>query len=144
MKTFMAKANETESKWYVVDATGKTLGRLASQVAAIIRGKHRPDFTPHVDAGDHVIVLNAEKIHLTGNKLRDKKYYRHSGYPGGIKVRTAGDMLNRNPDRLIKLAVWGMLPHNSLGRKMMRKVRVFKGNEHPHQAQTPENLELKY
>jgi len=120
------------------------LGRLASQVAAILKGKHKPIYTPHVDTGDHVIVINAEKINLTGKKLHSKRYYRHSGYPGGLKSITAGDLLNRYPERVIRAAVWGMIPHNRLGRKMFKKLKVYAGPEHPHQAQKPEKLELKY
>ncbi|HAI52019.1 MAG: 50S ribosomal protein L13 [Limnochordia bacterium] len=144
MKTYAAKPQEVERKWYVVDAEGQTLGRLASQVAAILKGKHKPIYTPHVDTGDHVIVINAEKINLTGKKLHSKRYYRHSGYPGGLKSITAGDLLNRYPERVIRAAVWGMIPHNRLGRKMIKKLKVYAGPEHPHQAQKPEKLELKY
>ena len=144
MKTYTAKPQEVERKWYVVDANGQTLGRLATQVAMILRGKHRPTYTPHVDTGDHVIIINAEKIHLTGKKLQDKKYYRHSGYPGGIKSVTAGEVLQRHPERVIKAAVWGMIPHNKLGRQMIKKLKVYAGAEHPHEAQMPEALVLKY
>lgn len=144
MKTYVAKPHEVERKWYVVDAEGQTLGRLATQVATILKGKHKPIYTPHVDTGDHVIVINAEKIHLTGNKLQDKKYYRHSGYVGGIKSTTAGELLNRHPERVIEAAVWGMLPHNRLGRQMIKKLQVYAGDKHPHQAQQPETLVLKY
>lgn len=144
MKTFAAKPQEVERKWYVVDAEGQTLGRLASQVATILRGKHKPTYTPHVDTGDHVIIINAEKIHLTGNKLANKRYYRHSGYVGGIKSTTAGELLNRHPERVIRAAVWGMIPHNKLGRQMIKKLKVYAGPDHPHQAQMPEALELKY
>jgi len=144
MKTYTAKPHEVERKWYVVDAEGQTLGRLATQVATILKGKHKPIYTPHVDTGDHVIVINAEKIHLTGNKLQDKKYYRHSGYPGGIKSVTAGEVLNRHPERVIEAAVWGMIPHNKLGRQMIKKLKVYAGAEHPHEAQMPETLVLKY
>lgn len=143
MKTYMATKETVERKWYVIDATDKTLGRLASQIAVILRGKHKPTYTPHVDTGDHVIVINAEKIKLTGNKLHDKKYYRHSGYPGGLKVRTAADLLNSSrPEKVLKLAVRGMLPHNRLGRKMFKKLKVYAGNEHPHSAQQPEQLDI--
>jgi len=143
VKTYMATKETVERKWYVIDATDKTLGRLASQIAVILRGKHKPTYTPHVDTGDHVIVINAEKIKLTGNKLHDKKYYRHSGYPGGLKVRTAADLLNSSrPERVLKLAVRGMLPHNRLGRKMFKKLKVYAGNEHPHSAQQPEQLDI--
>ena len=144
MKTYTAKPHEVERKWYVVDAEGQTLGRLATQVATILKGKHKPIYTPHVDTGDHVIVINAEKIHLTGKKLQDKKYYRHSGYPGGIKSVTAGEVLNRHPERVIEAAVWGMIPHNKLGRQMIKKLKVYAGAEHPHEAQMPETLVLKY
>ncbi|NCU18122.1 50S ribosomal protein L13 [Pallidibacillus pasinlerensis] len=141
--TYMAKPNEIERKWYVVDAAGQTLGRLASEVASILRGKHKPTYTPHVDTGDHVIILNASQIKLTGKKLSDKIYYRHSHYPGGLKETTAGEMLEKHPERLIELAVKGMLPKNSLGRKMGKKLHVYAGSEHPHQAQQPETLELR-
>lgn len=141
--TYMAKASEIERKWYVIDAEGQTLGRLASQVATILRGKHKPTYTPHVDTGDHVIIVNAEKIKLTGNKLNDKIYYRHSGYAGGLKMRTAGQMLDRQPEKVIELAVKGMLPKGPLGRKMFKKLHVYAGPEHPHQAQQPENYELR-
>ncbi len=143
VKTYMATKESVQRKWYLIDATDKTLGRLASQIASILRGKHKPIYTPHVDTGDHVIVINAEKIRLTGNKLQDKKYYHHSGYPGGLKVRTAADLLNSGrPERVLKLAVWGMLPHNRLGRKMFKKLKVYAGNEHPHSAQQPETLDI--
>ncbi|AWI10880.1 50S ribosomal protein L13 [Caldifermentibacillus hisashii] len=141
--TYMAKPQEIERKWYVVDAAGQTLGRLASEVASILRGKHKPTYTPHVDTGDHVIIINAEKIELTGNKLADKKYYRHSQHPGGLKVRTADEMRTNYPERMLELAVKGMLPKNSLGRQMFKKLHVYAGPEHPHQAQKPENYELR-
>lgn len=144
MKTYMAKPSEVTRTWYLIDAKDKTLGRLASQVAAILKGKHKPTYTPHVDAGDHVIIINADKIRLTGKKLQDKKYYRHSGYPGGIKEITAGDLLQRHPERVIKTAVWGMLPHNRLGRKMIKKLKIYAGDQHPHEAQQPVTYELKY
>ena len=144
MKTYMAKPSEVTRQWYVIDAKDQTLGRLASQVAAILKGKHLPTYTPHVDTGHHVIIINAEKIHLTGKKLQDKKYYRHSGYPGGIKEITAGELLRRHPERVIKAAVWGMLPHNRLGRKMIKKLKIYAGDQHPHAAQQPESYELKY
>jgi large subunit ribosomal protein L13 len=139
----MAKANEVERKWYIIDAEGKTLGRLASEAASIIRGKHKPDFTPHVDTGDFVIVLNASKIVLTGKKLQNKMYYRHSQYPGGLKTTSAGDMLKTKPERVIELAVYGMLPKNRLGDAMKTKLKVYAGAEHPHQAQLPEVWELR-
>ncbi|MEK3883776.1 50S ribosomal protein L13 [Paenibacillus sp. PL2-23] len=141
--TYMAKPNEVERKWFVIDAEGKTLGRLASEAASLIRGKHKPQFTPHVDTGDFVIVINAEKIVLTGNKLADKKYYRHSMHPGGLKVTPAGEMLKNKPERVIEFAVHGMLPKNRLGNKMKLKLKVYAGAEHPHQAQNPEVYELR-
>ncbi|PYZ95623.1 50S ribosomal protein L13 [Alteribacter lacisalsi] len=141
--TYMAKAQEVERKWYVVDAEGQTLGRLASEVASILRGKHKPTFTPHVDTGDHVILINAEKIHLTGNKLADKMYYRHSQHPGGLKSMTAQEMRDRKPVKMLELAVKGMLPKGSLGRQQGKKLHVYAGSEHPHQAQQPENYELR-
>ena len=141
--TFMANAQNIERKWYVVDAEGKTLGRLATEVAAILRGKHKPTFTPHVDTGDHVIILNASKIQLTGNKLHDKIYYRHSLHPGGLKTRTALEMRTNYSERMLELAIKGMLPKNSLGRQMFRKLHVYAGSEHPHQAQQPEVYELR-
>ncbi|SFM34482.1 large subunit ribosomal protein L13 [Paenibacillus sp. 1_12] len=141
--TYMAKANEVERKWYIVDATDKTLGRLASEVAALIRGKHKPQFTPHVDTGDFVIVINAEKIHLTGKKLQNKMYYRHSMYTGGLKVTSAQDMIANKPERVLELAIFGMLPKNRLGDAMKTKLKVYAGSEHPHQAQQPEVWELR-
>ncbi|SFK13076.1 MULTISPECIES: 50S ribosomal protein L13 [Bacillus] len=141
--TFMAKANEVERKWYVVDAEGQTLGRLASEVASILRGKNKPTFTPHVDTGDHVIIINAEKIHLTGNKLNDKIYYRHTNHPGGLKQRTALEMRTNYPVQMLELAIKGMLPKGRLGRQMSKKLNVYAGAEHPHQAQKPEVYELR-
>ena len=141
--TFMAKGHEVERKWLVVDAEGQTLGRLASEVAAILRGKHKPTFTPNVDTGDHVIIINAEKIHLTGNKLQDKIYYRHTLYTGGLKQRTAGEMKEKYPTQMLELAIKGMLPKNSLGRKMFGQLNVYAGAEHPHAAQQPEAYELR-
>ncbi|MBA4537048.1 50S ribosomal protein L13 [Bacillus aquiflavi] len=141
--TFMAKANEIERKWYVVDAEGKTLGRLSTEVALLLRGKHKPIYTPHVDTGDHVIIINAEKIELTGNKLNDKLYYRHSQYPGGLKSRTALEMRTKYPEKMLELAVRGMLPKGILGRQMFKKLHVYAGSEHPHQAQKPEVYELR-
>ena len=142
MKTFMAKPQEVERKWYVVDAEGKPLGRLASEVAAILRGKNKPIFTPHVDTGDHVIVLNAEKVLLTGNKLDQKLYRHHSLHPGGMKEIKYRHLMAKHPERAIELAVKGMLPKNSLGRQMFRKLKVYAGPEHDHQAQKPEVLDL--
>jgi large subunit ribosomal protein L13 len=141
--TFMAKATEMNRKWFIVDAEGKTLGRLASEVASIIRGKHKPEFTPHIDSGDYVIVLNASKIHLTGKKLQNKMYYRHSMFQGGLKVTPAHEMLQKKPERMIELAVHGMLPKNRLGDRMKLKLNVYAGNEHPHEAQKPEVWELR-
>jgi len=142
MKSFMANAATVERKWYVVDAEGKTLGRLAAEVAKVLRGKNKPTFTPHVDTGDHVIVINAAKVALTGKKLVQKTYFRHSGYPGGTTFTPAGQMLESKPERVIELAVRGMLPKNSLGRQMYRKLQVYRGAEHPHAAQLPEVLEI--
>ncbi|OMP67916.1 50S ribosomal protein L13 [Domibacillus epiphyticus] len=141
--TYMAKAGEIDRKWFVIDAEGKTLGRLSSEVASILRGKHKPTFTPHVDTGDHVIILNASKIELTGNKLQGKIYYRHSMYPGGLKTRTAQDMRDKNPERMLELAIKGMLPKGSLGRQMFKKLHVYAGAEHKHEAQQPEVYELR-
>lgn len=142
MKTFSAKKGEVERNWVVVDAQGQVLGRLASQVAHILRGKDKATFTPHVDTGDFVVVVNAEKIVLTGNKLDDKVYYRHSGYPGGIKGITARDLLEKSPEELVKKAVKGMLPKNSLGRSIYGKLRVYSGPDHPHDAQQPRKVTL--
>ncbi len=141
--TFMANESNIERKWYVLDASGQRLGRLSSEVAAILRGKHKPTFTPHVDCGDHVIIINANQIELTGKKLTDKIYYRHSMYPGGLKQRTALEMRTKYSERMIELAIKGMLPKGPLGSQMFRKLNVYAGNEHPHQAQKPEVLELK-
>ncbi|MDP4161672.1 MAG: 50S ribosomal protein L13 [Bacillota bacterium] len=141
--TFMANANNIERKWYVIDAEGKTLGRLTSEVASILRGKHKPTFTPNVDTGDNVIIINASKIHLTGKKLTDKIYYRHTMHPGGLRTRTALEMRTNYPERMLELAIKGMLPKNSLGRQMFRKLHVYAGSEHPHQAQQPEVYELR-
>ena len=140
--TFMAKAAEVDRKWFIVDAEGKTLGRLAAEVAKVLRGKNKPIFTPHVDTGDFVIIINAEKVVLTGKKLVQKTYFRHSGYVGGTTFTTAGKMLADKPERVLELAVKGMLPKNTLGRQMYRKLKVYKGAQHPHEAQQPETLEL--
>lgn len=142
MKTESIKAQDVERKWYIVDATDQTLGRMSTRIATTLRGKHKPYFTPHVDCGDFVIVINAEKIHVTGNRLDDKKYYRHSGYPGGLKVRTLRQMLSRSPETVIHEAVRRMLPKKALGRQMIKKLKVYAGPEHPHEAQQPEVLEL--
>jgi large subunit ribosomal protein L13 len=139
----MANANNIERKCYVVDAEGKTLGRLASEVASILRGKHKPTFTPNVDTGDNVILINAEKIELTGKKLTDKIYYRHSMFPGGLKTRTALEMRTNYPEKMLELAIKGMLPKGPLGRQMYKKLHVYAGNEHPHEAQQPEVYELR-
>jgi large subunit ribosomal protein L13 len=138
----MPKAAEIQREWYVVDAAGKTLGRLATRIATILRGKHKPGYTPHLDMGDYVIVVNAEKVMLTGRKRQQKVYYRHSGYMGGLKEISFERMLAEFPERVIRLAVRGMLPHNSLGRRMLKKLKVYAGPDHPHQAQQPESLEL--
>jgi len=142
MKTFMAKPQEVERKWLIVDASGKPLGRLASEVAKLLRGKHKPNYTPHVDTGDHVIVLNAEKVVLTGKKLEQKMYRHYSGYPGGMKEIKYRHFMATRPERAVELAIKGMLPKNSLGRAMYRKLKVYKGSEHEHQAQKPEAIEL--
>ena len=142
--TFIAKPAEIERKWYVIDAEGHTLGRLSSEIAKILRGKHKPIFTPHVDTGDHVIVINAEKIKVTGNKLEDKLYYRHSGYVGKLKSVNLRDLMQAKPTQALKFAVKGMLPKNTLGRACYRKLNVYAGPEHPHQAQKPEILTVSY
>jgi large subunit ribosomal protein L13 len=142
MKTYLTKPADVERQWYVVDAEGKNLGRLASQIAAILRGKHKPIFDPSVDCGDFVIVLNADKVAVTGRRLDQKTYYRHSGYPGGISSITLREQLEKYPTRPLELAVKGMLPKNALGRKMLKKLKVYAGPEHPHQAQQPVELEL--
>jgi large subunit ribosomal protein L13 len=142
VKTYSAKPEEIVRRWYLVDADGRTLGRLASRIATILRGKDKPIYTPHLDCGDYVIVVNAEKIHVTGKKLDEKMYYRHSGYPGGLKAFTLREMLERTPERVITLAVKRMLPKNKLGRHMLKKLKVYAGPEHPHGAQNPEALEL--
>ncbi|NLC69632.1 MAG: 50S ribosomal protein L13 [Clostridiaceae bacterium] len=142
MKTYMAKPGVVSRKWYVIDAEGKPLGRLASEVAKILRGKHKPEFTPHTDVGDHVIVLNADKVVLTGKKPDQKYYRRHSGQPGGLKEIKYRDFLATKPEKAFEIAVKGMLPKNSLGRAMFKKLKVYRGNEHKHQAQKPEILEI--
>jgi len=140
-RTYSAKDADITRKWYVVDAEGKTLGRLATQVATVLRGKHKPIFTPHMDTGDHVIVVNAEKIHLTGDKVRQKTYYRHSGYPGGLKSETVKDLLmGRKPSLIVERAIKGMLPKTTLGKQLARKLNVYAGPTHPHKAQQPETL----
>jgi len=142
MKTFTANAQSVERDWCVVDATDKVLGRLASEVASRLRGKHKPEFTPHVDTGDHIIVINAEKIKVTGKKLSDKYYHRYTGYIGNLKSISLGEQLEKHPERVIQSAVKGMLPRNPLGRAMYKKLHVYAGPEHPHQAQQPVDLEL--
>jgi large subunit ribosomal protein L13 len=141
MKTQFAKKSDIDRKWYVVDAKDAVLGKLATKVAVYLRGKNKPVFTPNADTGDFIIVINAEKIRLTGNKVTDKVYYHHSGYIGGIKAKTAKELLEQKPELIIEKAVWGMLPKNKLGRMMIKKLKVYRGNEHPHQAQTPEILQ---
>ena len=141
--TFMANEQNIERKWLVIDAKGQRLGRLASEVAAILRGKNKPTYTPHTDTGDNVIIINAGEIELTGNKLANKIYYHHTGHPGGLKERTADDLRSKNPERMIELAVKGMLPKGSLGRKMGKKLHVYRGTDHKHEAQKPEVYELR-
>src|SRR5215210_2037163 len=142
MKTYNAKPGEITRDWYVVDADGKTLGRLATAIADTLRGKNKPQYTPHVDTGDFVIVVNAERIAVTGKKLDEKMYYRHSGYPGGLRERTLREQLARRPEEVIRLAVKGMLPRNRLSRAQLTKLKVYAGPEHPHEAQQPKPLEL--
>src|SRR5882762_6720156 len=142
MKTYVATPATRERDWLLVDARGKTLGRLATQIAETLRGKRKPEYTPHVDTGDFVVVINAEKIHVTGNKLADKRYYRHSGYPGGIRSRTLAEMLERRPEEVIRKAVKGMMPRNRLARQQLTKLKVYAGPDHPHVAQKPEKLEI--
>ena len=143
MKTYFPKEGELTKNWYLVNADGAVLGRLAAHVAAILRGKTKPTYTPHADTGDFIIIVNAEKVKLTGNKLSQKTYKRHSGYPGGLKVVNAKTMLQKKPEDVILIAVKGMLPKNSLGRQMLSKLKVYKGAEHPHKAQMPKELEIK-
>jgi large subunit ribosomal protein L13 len=143
MKTYVATPANRQRDWYVVDAEGKTLGRLATQIADALRGKRKPDYTPHCDTGDFVVVVNAEKVRVTGNKLADKIYYRHSGYPGGLRSRTLGEMLERQPEEVIRKAVKGMLPRNRLGRQQLLKLKIYAGPEHPHEAQQPKQMEVE-
>jgi large subunit ribosomal protein L13 len=142
MKTYSAKPGEVTREWYLVDADGKTLGRLATQIADTLRCKRKPQYTPHVDTGDFVIVVNAEKIAVTGNKLDQKRYYRHSGYPGGLRSRTLREQLDRRPTEVLRVAVKGMLPKNRLARQQITKLKIYAGPEHPHEAQNPKSLEL--
>jgi large subunit ribosomal protein L13 len=143
MKTYNAKPGEVAREWYLVDADGKTLGRLATQIADTLRGKRKPQYTPHVDTGDFVVVVNAEKIQVTGNKLDQKRYYRHSGYPGGLRSRTLRDQLERRPTEVLRIAVKGMLPKNRLARQQLTKLKIYVGPGHPHEAQNPRPLELE-
>ncbi|MCL5041625.1 MAG: 50S ribosomal protein L13 [Gammaproteobacteria bacterium] len=142
MKTFSAKPETVKRDWYVLDAEGLTLGRLATEVASRLRGKHKPEYTPHVDTGDYIVIVNAEKVHVTGNKAQDKIYYSHSGFPGGIKSINFDKLIQRAPERVIESAVKGMLPKNPLGRAMYRKLKVYKGAAHPHAAQQPQELKI--
>jgi len=142
MKTFSAKPQNVEQNWLLIDAEGLTLGRMAAEIASRLRGKHKPEYTPHVDTGDFVVVINAEKIVVTGNKAKDKMYHSHSGFPGGIKSMPFGKLIEKSPERAIKLAIKGMLPSNPLGRAMFKKLKVYAGNEHPHTAQQPQTLKL--
>jgi len=142
MKTFFAKPHEVRCDWYVVDATNKTLGRLSTEIARRLKGKHKPEYTPHVDTGDYIVVVNAEKIRVTGNKMQDKMYHRHTGYIGNLKSMSLEKLMQEAPERALQFAVKGMLPRNSLGRKMLSKLRVFAGPEHPHEAQQPIPLEI--
>jgi large subunit ribosomal protein L13 len=140
VKTISAREEDVQHDWYVIDAQGQTLGRLATQTASILRGKHKPIYTPHVDCGDYVIIINAEKIHVTGQKMRQKKYYRHSGYPGGLTEISLRDQLQKFPNRVLEAAIRGMLPKNRLGRRMFKKLKVYPGPDHPHQAQQPKPM----
>ena len=142
VKTYTPKETDIERRWWLVDAEGLTLGRLATRVASLLRGKHRPEFSPHLDLGDFVVVVNADKIAVTGNRLQQKLYYRHSGYPGGLRSRTMEELMAYRPERVIRLAVKGMLPHNRLGRRMFRKLKVYAGPDHPHTAQQPVPLDI--
>lgn len=138
MKTFTLKKEGIEKKWWLIDADGKTLGRLATEVATLLRGKRKPEFTPFIDSGDFVVVVNAEKINVTGKKIEQKKYYSHSGYPGGIKVKTLKELLETKPEEVVRKAVWGMIPKGKLGRAVYKKLKVYKGPDHPHEAQKPQ------
>jgi len=140
LRTYIPKANEIERKWYVVDASGLVLGRLATRIATVLRGKNKPQFTPHLDVGDFVVVVNAEKVRLTGKKADIKTYSHYTGYPGGLKQEVFSDVQRRHPERLVEWAVWGMLPHSRLGKQQIKKLKVYRGVTHPHQAQKPENL----
>ena len=139
MQSYVPKPDEIRREWVVMDASDKVLGRLATEIARLLRGKHKPDFTPFLDTGDFVVIVNADRVRMTGNKLEDKKYYRHSGRPGSLKVETARERMEKYPERVIQAAVWGMLPKNRLGRKLLRKLKVYSGPNHPHEAQQPKN-----
>ncbi|MBJ37623.1 MAG: 50S ribosomal protein L13 [Gammaproteobacteria bacterium] len=142
MRTISAKKETVRHEWLLVDAEGQTLGRMASGIANRLRGKHKAEFTPHVDTGDYVVVINADKIHVTGNKVRDKMYYRHSGYPGGLKEASLGEMMQKSPEDVVRLAVKGMMPKNRLSRAMLSKLKIYTGGEHPHSAQQPRKVEV--
>ncbi|MDT9547267.1 MAG: 50S ribosomal protein L13 [Chlorobium sp.] len=140
-KTYSAKPDDVERKWYVVDAEGQILGRMAAEIAKVLRGKHKPEFTPHIDTGDFIVVTNAEKVALSGKKLDAKSYFSHSQYPGGVKFNHVKDLLRKKPEKVIEHAVWGMLPHNNLGRQLFKKLKVYPGATHPHESQSP--IEMK-
>ena len=140
MKTHTVKARDIQEHWYVVDASDKPLGRLASEIASVLRGKHRPEYSPHLSLGDHVVVVNAEKVHLSGNKRQQKLYYSYSGYQSGLRIRSFQEVMAKNPGQVVQHAVKGMLPHNRLGRRLMKKLKVYAGPDHPHKAQTPEDF----
>jgi large subunit ribosomal protein L13 len=142
MKTYSLKPDDIDRKWYLVDAQGQILGRLATEIATILRGKKKPNYSPHMDNGDHVVVINAEKVEVSGRKREQKVYHHHSGYPGGLRSRTFAELQDRRPEQIIRIAVKGMLPHNRLGRQMMKKLRIYAGPDHPHQAQSPQLVEL--
>ena len=142
MKTYTVKPGDIERQWYLVDAEGQTLGRLASRISTILKGKHKPIYSPHVDVGDYVVIINADKVHVTGRKMLQKIYHHHSGYPGGLKSINLRDLMQRHPTRAVEFAVKGMLPKNRLGRRMFKKLKVYAGSEHPHQAQVPQVMEL--
>ncbi len=142
MKSYMAKSEDFNKRWYLIDGEGKTVGRLATRIANILRGKDKPEYTPHADIGDFVIVVNADKLHFSGDKWNQKTYYRHTEYPGGIKSKTASDLLQTNPEQIIEKAVWGMLPKNKWQKKLISRLKVYAGGEHPHSSQQPETLEV--
>ncbi len=142
MKTYIAKPDEVQAKWLLVDAEGLVLGRLATRVAGILKGKHKAIYSPHMDVGDHVVIINADKIRVTGKKADTKRYYRHTGYPGGLRSDSFEDLMTKAPERILQKAIWGMLPHNKLGRKMYKKLKVYAGTAHPHDPQKPEKIEL--